>query len=144
MGFFVAYRHTGADPEYLNELLTTVRDAFSDGGHEIYCTFFDADNLKNKGYTPPQIMDHAFSRIEEIGELFVLIDGPDKSDGQLMEVGFCLAKSIPFIVAKRNSVTNTYIDQMTDDSFGYDDLEGLKTGIKNLCEVKNGIEHNRP
>ena len=143
MGFFVAYRHTGADPDYLNELLTTVRDAFSDGGHEIYCTFFDTENVRNKGLTPRKTMEHAFFRIEEIGKLFVLIDGPEKSDGQIMEVGFCLAKGIPFVVAKRNSVNNTYIDQMTDNSFGYDDLEGLKAGIKELCEVHNGVEHNR-
>jgi nucleoside 2-deoxyribosyltransferase len=135
MGYFVAYRHTGADPEYLEELMPVVRDALQESD-EVYCTYFDEAHFKSSGLTPRQIMDHAFQKIEELGGLFVLIDGPDKSDGQIMEVGYCIAKAIPFIVAKRNSVTNTYIDQMTDNSFGYDDIEGLKSGIKQYCGDK--------
>ncbi len=136
MGYFVAYRHTGADPEYLNEVLTVVKDALQELGEEVYCTFFDETQFKADRLTPRQIMSHAFTKIEQMGGLFVLVDGSEKSDGQLMEVGFCIAKGIPFVVAKRNSVTNTYIDQMTDNSFGYDDIDSLKAGIRNMSRSK--------
>ena len=132
MGYFVAYRHTGADPQYLEKLLPVVRDALLESGQEVYCTFFDEAEFKSNGLSPRQIMDHAFKKIEDLGGLFVLIDGSDKSDGQIMEVGYCIARDIPFVVAKRNSVNNTYIDQMTENSFSYDDLEGLRAGIKAL------------
>jgi hypothetical protein len=132
VGYFVAYRHTGADPESLASLMPIVRDELLASGQDVYCTYFDEAQFKSGGFTPRQIMEHAFQKIEELGGLFVLIDCPDKSDGQIMEVGYCIAKAIPFVVAKRNSVTNTYIDQMTDNSFGYDDIESLKAGIKAL------------
>ncbi len=133
MGYFVAYRHTGADPEYLDELLPVIRDSFAECGEETYCTYFDEKQFKTDGLNPRQIMDHAFAKIVEIGGLFVLIDGQEKSEGQLLEIGFCIAKAIPFVVAKRNSVTNTYIDQMTDNSFGYNDIDDLKAGIRKFC-----------
>ena len=132
MGYFIAYRHTGADPEYLAELMPVVRDALKESGEEVYCTYFDEAEFKSGGLAPRAIMEHAFSKIDELGGLFVLIDGLEKSDGQIMEVGYCIAKSIPFVVAKRNSVDNTYVDQMTEKSFEYKDIEGLKAGIKAL------------
>ena len=115
MGYFIGYRHTGADPAYLDQLLPAVRDTFLDCGVETYSTYFDEDNFKSSGYTPADIMKHAFSKIEEIGGLFVVIDGPEKSEGQILEVGYCIAKAIPIVVAKRRGVS-TYIDQMTDRS----------------------------
>lgn len=140
MGYFIAYRHTGADPAYLDELLPSVRDAFSNQGVDTYCTYFDEASFQAKQLAPQDIMAHAFSKIEELGGLFVLIDGEEKSDGQIMEVGYCLAKAIPIIVAKRRSVVNTYIHQMTSRSFEYDSLEKLAQGITTVCAEDN----NRP
>lgn len=134
MGYFIAYRHTGADPAYLNELLPAVRDAFAESGVETYCTFFDEAEFQDKKMSPAVIMQHAFGKIDEMGGLFVLVDGTDKSDGQLMEVGYCLAKGIPFVVAKRGTVNNTYIDQLAAESFVYDDPESLRYGIINVCK----------
>lgn len=136
MGYLIAYRHTGADPEYLAEMMPAVRDAFVNCGTEIYCTYFDDDEFKGNGMQAKEIMAHAFKKIDELGGLFVLLDGPEKSEGQLMEVGYCIAKGIPFIVAKRRSVNNTYLHQMTDHFFEYDDIDELKSGIKKVCEEK--------
>ncbi|HMT19281.1 MAG TPA: hypothetical protein PKD20_00305 [Candidatus Saccharibacteria bacterium] len=133
MGYLIAYRHTGADPAYLDQLLPLVRDAFSSGGVDTYCTYFDEASFQQEHLTPEKIMEHAFTKIEELGGLFVLLDGEEKSDGQIMEVGYCLAKDIPFIVAKRRSVANTYIHRMTNRSFEYDSLDELASGIKTVC-----------
>ncbi len=133
MGYLIAYRHTGADPAYLDKLLPAVRDAFSSGGVDTYCTYFDEASFQQEHLTPEKIMEHAFTKIEELGGLFVLLDGEEKSDGQIMEVGYCIAKDIPFIVAKRRSVANTYIHRMTNRSFEYDSLEELASGIKTVC-----------
>ncbi len=140
MGYLIAYRHTGSDPVYLNELLPMVRDAFSSGGVETYCTFFDEASFQQMHLAPQEIMAHAFTKIEELGGLFVLVDSEEKSDGQLIEVGYCLAKGIPIVVAKRRSVKNTYIDKMTKRSFEYESLEELASGIKTVCsEMSSAI-----
>lgn len=133
MGYFVAYRHTGADPERLEELLPVVRDTLQKIG-EVYCTYFDEADFQDKQLSARNIMDHAFAKIEALGGLFVLLDGPDKSEGMLMEIGYCIAKAIPIVVAKRAGVDNTYVDQMTDKSFNYSNADDLITGIKENCK----------
>ncbi|TXG78076.1 hypothetical protein E6P97_00390 [Patescibacteria group bacterium] len=124
MGYFVGYRHTGAAPERLAELLPAVRDAISDAGHEVYCTYFDEDSFRQDGYGPREIMSHAFGEIDRLGGLFVVIDSDEKSEGMLLEAGYCIAKGIGFTVAKRAGVT-TYLDQLATTSFEYQDIPDL-------------------
>ena len=49
MKYFIAYRHTGADPAYLEQLLPAIREAFKSSGLEVYCTYFDEDGFKAGG-----------------------------------------------------------------------------------------------
>jgi len=124
MGYFIGYRHTGADPDRLEQLLPAVRDAIESSGEDAYCTYFDEEKFQRSGYRPNDIMQHAFEKIDSLGGLFVVMDGPDKSEGMLIEAGYCLAKNIVFIVAKRSGVS-TYLDQLTVKSFEYNDVEDL-------------------
>lgn len=64
MGYFIAYRHTGADPERLNHLFPSARDALQKTGNDIYCTYFDEDEFQRKGHGSKVIMSHAFQKIE--------------------------------------------------------------------------------
>lgn len=132
MGWLIAYRHTGADVVYLNKLLPAIRDAFISVGVDTYCTYFDEASFQNKHLAPQDIMAHAFDKIDELGGLFVLVDGEEKSEGQIMEVGYCLAKGIPIIVAKRRSVENTYLHKMANHSFEYDTIEELTEQIQRI------------
>lgn len=43
----------------------------------------------------------------------------------LMEVGYCIAKQIPIIVAARNDIGYTYLPEMGTASFRWNDLEDL-------------------
>lgn len=129
MGYFVAYRHTGADPERLSALLPAVCESLKKRGQEVYCTYFEEEEFKAAGQKPRQIMEHAFQKIEELGGLFVIIDGAEKSEGMLMEIGYCSAKGLKIIVAKRKGFDNTYVPNMADYSFEYADIEDLKAKI---------------
>lgn len=142
MGYFVAYRHTGADPERLNVLLPAVCESLKELGQAVYCTYFDDAEFKAKGSKPRQIMEHAFSKIEEMDGLFVVLDGEEKSEGMLMEVGYCVARGLNIVVAKRSGVDNTYVPNMADYSFEYDNVDDLKQKILTL-ETSRGTEHHR-
>lgn len=131
MGYFIAYRHTGADLKQLDTMLPAVRDAFAGKGKEAYCTYFDEASFQDKGLGPREIMEHAFKKIEELGGLFVIVDSSEKSEGMIMEVGYCIAQKIPFMVAKREGVS-TYLDKMTSSSFEYKDVEELIAKIKEI------------
>ncbi len=82
-------------------LLPAVCESLRERGEDVYCTYFDEDKFRSSGKSNRQIMEHAFSKIEEQGALFVVLDGEEKSEGMLMEVGFCAAKGVSMIVAKR-------------------------------------------
>ncbi len=129
MGYFVAYRHTGADPGRLGDLLPAVCESLRERGEEVYCTYFQEEEFKSAGHKPRRIMEHAFEKIEKMGGLFVIIDGEEKSEGMLMEVGYCAAKGLKTVVAKRRGVENTYIPNMADHNFEYTDIEDLKSKV---------------
>jgi nucleoside 2-deoxyribosyltransferase len=134
---FIAYRHTGEKTEYLEELLGAVRDALAKVDVEAYCTFFDEAEFQDKSLEAYQIMEHAFSVIDESDMLFVIQTSENKSEGMLMEVGYCIAKDIPIVVAASSKVKQSYLSEMATASFKWDDLQDLQKLIKqaDLSEI---------
>lgn len=132
MKTFVAYRFSGEDLKTLEPLLVAVRDVLKDRGVEVYCTFFDEAEFKNKSLSARQIMDHAFGIINDIDFLFVVQMSDNKSEGMLIEVGYCIAKDIPVIVATKGSVKNTYLPYIATQSFKWRTIEDLGNYIASL------------
>jgi len=130
VGYFLAYRHTGVNKSELEALLHPVRDALEADGSRVYCTYFNEGNFKDAGIGPAEIMHHAFSKIEEMGSLFVLIDSEQKSEGMIMEIGYCIAKDIPITVSVRDGVTGTYLPDMTGNVIRYTDVNDLVQKIR--------------
>src|SRR5579871_3573922 len=98
MEAFLAYRHTGESMEDLEALLGSTRDALARAGVNAYCTFFDEAEFQSKSLGARQIMEHAFATIDTKDMLFVVQTSDNKSEGMLMEVGYCIAKGIPVVV----------------------------------------------
>ncbi len=131
MKTFIAFRSTGEDPRLLEPLLAAIVEAFERRRIEAYCTFFDRD-IKDKSLNARPIMEHAFEIINNADFLFVVQASDDKSEGMLIEVGYCLAKKIPIIVATKDSVNNTYLPAMASQSFKWTALEDLVKSIADL------------
>lgn len=81
---------------------------------------------------PREIMTHALKIIDDCDFLFVLLTGPEKSEGMLMEVGYCLAKGIPVLVAVKEGVEGTYLPKMTDHVIVWADQSDLAHQIATL------------
>lgn len=128
MKAFVAYRNTGQDRAQLQNLLSDVVGALGVRGVTAYCTFFVEPNYQRQGAR--EIMDHAFSVIRNSDLLFVLQTSEVKSEGMLMEVGYCLHAEIPIIVATEVGVENTYLPEMASVAFKWADTEDLCQKIK--------------
>lgn len=131
MKAFLAYRHTGESLKNLEHLLGDVRDALAVSGIDAYCTFFDEAEFQNKSLNARQIMEHAFEMIDTRDLLFVIQTSENKSEGMLMEVGYCVAKSIPIVVAVRSDVRHTYLPEMGDIVISWKDIDDLHKQIKN-------------
>ncbi len=49
-----------------------------------------------------------------------------------MEIGYCIAKNIPGVVATKDTVEFTYVPEMGNKSFKWSDLDDLQSKIQSL------------
>ena len=129
--YFIAYRHTGEDLMELEKRIHSVEIALAAKGIKAYATLFDEDQFIKNSYNAGQIMDRAFQKIAAMDGLFVLINGDEKSEGQLMEVGYALALKKPVVVARREGA-KTYVNELTNLSIEYSDFNDLSKKIMGL------------
>lgn len=129
MKTFIAYRSTGEAPEQLELLLTAVRDALNAKAVEAYCTFFDEQMIKGKNLNKRQIIEHAFAEIDKVDFLFVLLASNQKSEGMLMEIGYCLAKDIPIIAAVKIGIANSHVPDVAERRLEWSDVNDLVMAI---------------
>jgi len=129
--YFVAYRFTGEKPEVLHERLTSVVETLGKSGIEAYCNLVDQKDYDSQNLSAKQIMNKALDKIDESDGLFVLITGNEKSEGQLMEVGYAIAKDKHVIVAAQENA-ETYVPDMADISILWSDMPDLITKLEGL------------
>lgn len=131
MRIFISYRHTGETNESLQGLLQPIIAALRDIGHDPICTFFDEHNRLGNDGSPRAMMQQAFGLIDDCQALFVVQHSEQKSEGMLIEVGYCIAKSIPIVVASNHTVKNTYLPSMATASISYRNIDELTEWITN-------------
>lgn len=136
MKAFISYRHKGEEPSALLSLLTSVRDGLTAAGISAYCTFFDEDTFLEHELKARDIMKHAFGKINGVDVLVVIMTSDEKSEGMLMEIGYCLAKGIPVVVAARNTVTTSYVPELADYSIVWSDVRELSAKVSELPLVE--------
>lgn len=129
---FVAYRHTGESEESLTNLLVPVTDTLQAQGLEVYCSFFQESMFQARQTTPREIMQHAFFVLSTCDALLVLQRGMDKSEGMLMEVGWCLSARIPVIVAQGPDTGYTYLPSMSDWNLRWETVDDLRATLREL------------
>lgn len=130
MKTFIAYRSTGENRSSIKPVLTTIKKAFEARGIETYSTFFDEQKIKS--LKTRQIVEHTFGILDTIDFLLAVQTSDSKSEGMLMEVGYCLAKHIPIIVATKVSVKKTYLPEIASQSFNWNTLDDLAVSIADL------------
>jgi nucleoside 2-deoxyribosyltransferase len=132
MKAFIAYRFTGEDLTKLEPLLVGIRDSLKKKDIDSYCSFFDEEVFQGRSFTAQQIMAHAFREIDQSDFLFVLQTSDHKSEGLLMEVGYCIAKSMPVVVAVQSEVSQTYVPEMGNVVVRWTDVGQLVTEIEKI------------
>ena len=129
--FFIAYRHTGEDIMELEKRIRTIETALATKQIKAYATLFDEEKFQQNNLTAGQIMRHAFEKLDSMDGLFVLIMNSSRSEGQLIEIGYALAKKKQIIVAKQKDA-QTYAHELTNLVIEFDDLNDLAHKIQEL------------
>lgn len=130
MKAFVAYRFTGEAQAKLEPLLVAACQALQEKGVDVYCSFFEEAEFKQKQYNSRQITEHALGIIDDTDFLFVLQTSDKKSAGMLIEVGYSLAKNIPIVLMAKRSVTATYLHRLATISVQWTTVADLVNQIK--------------
>ncbi len=129
--FFIAYRHTGEDIQELEQRIRTVEMALATHNIQAYATLFDQESFTKNHASAGQIMEEAFQKIAAMDGLFVLIMNGDKSEGQLIEVGYAIASKKPVIVAYQKDA-NTYVPELANTAIAFDDLADLANKMRDI------------
>lgn len=129
--FFIAYRHTGEDILELEKRIRAVEVALATKDIKAYATLFDEDSFVKNQVSAGAIMETSFQKISAMDGLFVLVMSSEKSERQLIEVGYALALKKPVIVAKQKDAS-TYIDHLTNKSIEFSDIDDLAKKIQEM------------
>ena len=132
MKTFIAYPHTGQNLDDLQTILGGVRDALQDSNIDFYCTLFNQNDFDERELKAHEIMQHAFEIIDTSDFLLVVQLSESRSEGMLMEVGYCIAKGIPVVVAVKEAITNTYLPAMAATAIRWRDADDLKSKVAQL------------
>jgi nucleoside 2-deoxyribosyltransferase len=125
MKLFLSYRFTGEDPVELNISLSAIISVLRTAGHEVYCSIEDESWFQEQKRTNREIMEHAFSKLDESDAILAYIKSDEKSEGMLVEIGYAIAKGKRLILAVKQGVKTTSISQMASPCLQFDTIDDL-------------------
>ena len=100
-------------------------------GHEAYCTLLEEGQFQTtvKGW-----LEHAFGEIDKSDIFLAIIRSEKKSEGLLIEIGYCLAKNKKIVLAINEKIKDkTYLNELVDKAIEFKDFDDL---IIKLSELK--------
>ena len=131
MKLFCAYAFTGEDVNTLTKRMQAVVDTLNANGHDAYCNRFDAvvDKLQEKDDIKG-IFKEAFKNIEKSEALVAIIASPNRSIGQIMEIGIAMSQGKPVYLFEHESAAgSSYLPRLVDRHFTWNDLESLSQSL---------------
>jgi len=129
---FIAYRSTGEDLKTLRHRMRAVVEALEKSGHEVYVNAWEHERFRSAGMTRRQIIDEGFGELDASATVLVLIASDERSEGQIMEVGYAYAKGKRLIVAVKEGVDSS-LPAMADEFIAWTDVPDL---CAKLAQIK--------
>lgn len=130
MRTFIAYGSTDVSPHQLKSFLTAVCDALVEKGIDVYCTTLDVNYDPYAVTKREHLLGHSLPIIDACNFLFALQPTNGKSEGMLIEVGYCLKADIPILVATSPEARDTYLPELGTVAWQWNNLPDLLEQIK--------------
>lgn len=134
MKIFCAYAFTGEDLDLVTKRMRMVVDTLNSNGHEAYCNRFDpiVDEIQKKDDIQA-IFKRAFEVLGENEAVAVIITSPNKSIGQIMEMGVAMSQGKPVYLFEHTSAKDsTYLPKLATKFFEWDTDEELKAALRQI------------
>lgn len=134
MKIFCAYAFTGEDLEIVTVRMRLIVDILNDSGHSAYCNRFDpVVNEIQKRDDINAIFQRAFEVLSENEAVAAIITSPNKSIGQIMEIGVALSQNKPVYLFEHSSAKGTnYLPRLATKTFEWSNEDELIAAIKQV------------
>lgn len=126
--FFIGQGVTGHDISDLNKELEKIHEVLEDRGNGYYDTLREGDEFQKKGKL--EMMEHVFAEINSCDAFLAIVRSETKSEGMLMEVGYCLAQKKRIVLVIQKDVKETYLRELADEVIEYHDSEDMIAKLK--------------
>ncbi len=127
MNLFLSYAYTDRNPEEATREATLIVETLKSLGHTVYCDRFDPvlATAQQTGDVKT-IFDHLLPKIPAMDRLIVIVSSPQRSVGQLIEVGAALAQHVVVDLYESASAAGTsYLPQLASSHHVWQDYEDL-------------------
>lgn len=129
MKIFIGQRVTNEFFGKLKSESMQIIDVLKKSSHKAYCTLCEEESFQD---TAGGWLKHAFKEIDKADIFLSIVRSEDKSEGLLMEIGYCLAKNKKIILAINKKVEDTYLREIADEVIEFDNFEDLKNKLRKL------------
>lgn len=134
MKLFCAYAFTGEDIATVNTRMQLVVNTLKANNHIVYCNRFDPvmDRLRNQGDLKG-IFYEAFKHLAASEAVVAIISSPNRSVGQLMELGIALSQNKPVYLFEHISAKDsTYLPRLADKHVTWQNVTQLVQALSRL------------
>lgn len=135
MNIFCAYAFTVEDIDVVTERMKLAVETLNNNGHDAYCNLFDpvVADIQMRGNDVKEVFARAFEVIESKEALVAIVTSPNKSVGQIIEIGTALSQGKPVYLFEHSSaVGSTYLSKLVTASYEWSDLDSLQIALSNL------------
>jgi len=111
-----------------------VVDTLNANGHDAYCNRFDpvVEEIQ-KTDDINAIFKRAFEVLEQNEALVVIVSSPNKSVGQIMEIGVAMSQNKPIYLFEHTSAKgSTYLPRLATKSYEWGTEKDLEEALKNI------------
>lgn len=131
MKIFIGQAVTGMNFENLKEESMNIINVLKEKGHEAYCTMCEDDSFQED--TKQNIFDHAFKLIENSDLFLAILRNEHRSEGLLIEIGYCMAKGKKIVLAiNKNVKDKTYLPDVVEKTIEFEDVDDLYDKLKGV------------
>lgn len=134
MKLFCAYAFTGEDLDVVTKRMQLVVDTLNANGHSAYCNRFDTivDELQKKDDIKG-IFQEAFKNIQKSDAVIAIVTTPNRSIGQIMEIGIALSQQKPvYLIEHSSAAGSSYLPRLVDKTFKWNNSDDLTAALKQI------------
>jgi nucleoside 2-deoxyribosyltransferase len=125
MKIFISYKFANEDHAKLEEFMKNIKAALEKSNHQMLTTFFYEKEFKENNASMRKIMDKALNLIESSDLILCIVYSSDKSEGQIFEMGYSVAKNKKFILAVQKDLPTRWLPHYADKIIKFSDLNDL-------------------